>query len=169
LKQTDRYFFFWKGPLSQWHRCAFTVDGVSYSSAEQYMMAKKALLFGDMKSHEKIMASGSPREQKALGRTVRDFNADIWNREARNYVYTANMAKFSQNPDLKRFLLETNGLIVEASPLDTIWGIGLDEDDPRALDKAQWKGTNWLGEVLTKVRTELLRAAQKDDTDSITR
>jgi len=138
------------------------VDGVSYNSAEQYMMARKALLFGDMKSYEKIMASGSPREQKALGRTVRDFNADIWNREARDYVYTANMAKFSQNPDLKRFLLETEGLIVEASPLDTIWGIGLDEDDPEALDRSKWKGTNWLGEVLTKVRTELLKSGQSD-------
>lgn len=138
------------------------MDGVSYNSAEQYMMARKALLFGDMKSYEKIMASGSPREQKALGRTVRDFNADIWNREARDYVYTANMAKFSQNPDLKRFLLETEGLIVEASPLDTIWGIGLDEDDPEALDRSKWKGTNWLGEVLTKVRTELLKSGQSD-------
>ncbi len=119
------------------------------------MMARKALLFGDIKSLDKIMASHSPREQKAIGRTIREFKPEVWNAHARDYVYTANLAKFSQNQDLKRVLLETRGLIVEASPLDTIWGIGLDEDDPRALDKAQWKGTNWLGEVLTKVRTAL--------------
>ncbi|MGV8120593.1 MAG: NADAR family protein [Candidatus Xenobiia bacterium LiM19] len=155
MKQTEKFFFFWKGPLSQWHRCMFTVDNVSYNCAEQYMMAKKAELFGDLKSLERIMSSNSPREQKALGRKVKNFEPKIWNSQAKNHVLKANTAKFSQNPDLKRFLLDTKGLIVEASPLDTIWGIGLDEDDPRALDRAQWKGTNWLGEVLTKVRTAL--------------
>ena len=89
------------------------------------------------------------------------------NSQAKNLVLKANMAKFSQNPDLKRVLLDTKGLIVEASPLDTIWGIGLDEDDPRALDRAQWKGTNWLGEVLTKVRASLCNSDRQSKVDGI--
>lgn len=149
------YTFFYSGPFSQWHRCRFTVDGVEYCSAEQYMMHQKALLFGDGEIAEQIMQATHPRVQKALGRKVRNFDADRWTAVCRDIVYRGNYAKFSQNEDKKAALLATTGTLVEASPYDRIWGIGLGADDPRRLDPKTWKGTNWLGEVLTKVRDDL--------------
>jgi ribA/ribD-fused uncharacterized protein len=156
-----QYTFFWKGPLSQWQRCRFVVDGVAYNCAEQFMMAQKAALFGDRETLEQILASKSPREQKAFGRKVRRFDASRWNSCARDIVYRGNWARFTQNLDLQEILLATfPTLLVEASPEDTIWGIGLAEDDPRAWERKTWRGTNWLGEVLTRVRDDIM--AEKD-------
>jgi ribA/ribD-fused uncharacterized protein len=131
---------------------------VEYNTAEQFMMAQKALLFGDTKTHTKIMKEKSPREQKALGRGVEGFSIPIWQEHAKNIVYAANYAKFSQNPELAAALKATVGTtLVEASPYDNIWGIGLTEDDHNAQSRSTWKGLNWLGEVLTKVREDLIR------------
>lgn len=154
MKITEKYVFFWGGVFSQWYEYAMIIGGVEYNCAEQYMMAMKAQHFGDKESLDKIMATKSPNTQKALGRKVKNFDPIEWSKVAQQRVYEANMEKFAS--DLKEKLLSTNDLeIVEASPYDTIWGIGLSQDDPRALDKTTWRGTNLLGEVLMKVRKEL--------------
>lgn len=151
----EQFVFFYGGPFSQWYRSLFLVDGVIYNCAEQYMMAQKALLFEDEEAHHKIMKSHSPSDQKATGRKVKNFDADKWNLVAKSITYRANLAKFS-TPHLKGILLETgNKEIVEASPTDRIWGIGLSETDPDRLDKTKWRGTNWLGEVIMQVRDTL--------------
>ncbi len=154
---SEEYTFFWHGPFSQWHPSKFDVDGVTYKCMEQYMMANKAMLFDDSVCLKKILDSHSPREQKHLGRTVIGFNKTTWNGVARQIVKDGNYAKFTQNSDLKQLLLDTVGTtLVEASPYDKIWGIGLTEDDPKRLDKKNWKGTNWLGQVLTEVRDQII-------------
>jgi ribA/ribD-fused uncharacterized protein len=155
----EQFTFFWHGPFSQWHGCRFKIDGIIYNCAEQYMMAQKAVLFKDEDALAKIMATGSPRIQKGLGRKVRGFNPSKWDACSREIVYRGNWAKFTQNDDLQELLLATKGTtIVEASPSDSIWGIGLGEDDPRAWDRKTWRGKNWLGEVLTRVRDDILKA-----------
>lgn len=144
---------FYGGPFSNWAFAPFHLDGTDYTCSEQYMMAKKAELFDDEDTLKKIMATDSPHEQKALGKKVKNFNKAKWEAVAKEVVYRGCLAKFNQNPDLKAFILSTEDqVLVEASPTDTIWGIGLAENDPRALDPNQWKGTNWLGEVLMDVR-----------------
>lgn len=152
----DNFVFFWDGVYSQWFRSYFVVDGVTYNCAEQYMMAMKAVFFEDSETLTAIMESMNPRDQKALGRQVRNFDTARWDAVSRDFVFKANVAKFSQNERLKEFLLNTGDKeIVEASPYDKIWGIGMSETDPDRFDKAKWRGTNWLGEVLMRVRTEL--------------
>jgi len=161
-----RFTFFWQeqSPFSQWHRSAFEVDGVRYACAEQYMMAGKARLFGDAEVLARILESNSPRAHKALGRKVRHFDAARWEQAREQIVYEGNRAKFTQNPTLLKALLATAGTeLVEASPLDRIWGVGLSEDDPRIRNPARWRGLNLLGKVLTRLREDLLAggAAQK--------
>jgi len=157
----EKFTFFWGGEFSQWYPSRFMIDTVIYNCAEQYMMAKKAELFNDSTTWELIMNSTSPREQKALGRGVANFNADLWNANCKRFVKEATVAKFTQNQKLYDVLMRSKGTtLVEASPEDKIWGIGLAEHDPRALDRATWQGTNWLGEIITEVREELI--AQED-------
>lgn len=153
----ERFTFFWDGPFSQWAKSSFTVDKVRYVCAEQYMMAEKARLFMDKDAERMILASGDPKEQKRLGRAVQGFNEQKWDNAAKDIVYRGNYAKFSQHDDLRKLLLATAGtVLVEASPYDKVWGIGLSKDDPRASQRNQWQGKNWLGEVLTKVREDLM-------------
>lgn len=153
----EKFTFFWNGPFSQWHPSKFEIDGITYNCAEQYMMAQKAILFNDSESLEKIMQSDSPREQKALGRKVKNFDAKKWNEIAKSVVSKGNLAKFQQNEELREELFKTQGTtLVEASPFDKVWGIGLDEKNPLAQNRETWKGTNWLGEVLTDVREKLM-------------
>ena len=154
---TDQYTFFWSGPFSQWYPSKFNVQGIDYNCAEQYMMYHKAIMFGDIDALEAIMETNSPREQKAIGRKVNNFDQTQWNRFAKDIVYVGNYAKFTQNLDLQQYLLETAGtLLVETSPYDKIWGIGLNEVEAAITPQDQWKGTNWLGEVLTQVRDDIL-------------
>jgi len=154
--ERDGFVFFWNGWPSQWHPAEFTVDGVAYTCTEQFMMAEKARLFGDDETLRQILATASPREQKALGRQVRGFDADRWTAACRDVVHRGNVAKFSQNADLKALLLATGDkTLVEASPTDRIWGIGLAADDRRATDRSAWRGKNWLGEALMRVRADL--------------
>ena len=153
----ERFTFFWDGPFSQWHRSPFMLDSARYLAAEQYMMAAKARLFGDDERLSRIMAAEEPSDQKALGRSVRGFDRRAWQKVARDIVYRGNRAKFSTHRDLLALLLATEGTtLVEASPFDTIWGIGLAEDDPLASDRSAWRGMNWLGETLTRLRGDLL-------------
>lgn len=155
----ETFTFFWNGPFSQWHICKFKLDNVEYNCAEQWMMASKARFFKDDLSLRKILKANDPREQKRLGREVANFIEDKWNGVARDVVYRGNEAKFIQNPKLKEVLLKTKGTtLVEASPYDQVWGIGLRESDPRALDRKTWKGKNWLGQVLTALRDELIKS-----------
>jgi ribA/ribD-fused uncharacterized protein len=152
----DNFIFFYGGYFSQWARTKFTIDGVEYNTAEQYMMCQKALLFGDDEAYQKILKSHDPSIQKATGRKVKNFDADKWNAVSRSVVYRANLAKFTSAPYLKKFLLDTGDKeIVEASPTDRIWGIGMAENDPDRFDKSKWRGTNWLGEVIMQVRDTL--------------
>jgi hypothetical protein len=150
------YVLFWGGWPSQWHPSNFEIEKVRYNCAEQYMMAEKARLFGDQSSLKKIMASRSPKDQKQFGRNVAGFVEQKWTSVCRDVVYRGNLAKFFQNEDLRQILLSTGTTtIVEASPHDKIWGIGLDRHDPDAMRPSKWKGKNWLGEAIMRVRAEL--------------
>lgn len=152
------YHLFHGGYLSQWYPCHFMIDGITYNCAEQYMMAQKAKIFNDQEILQKILDAPHPREQKTLGRQIKNFDVDIWNAVAKKVVYKGNMAKFISHTNIYNRLMQTfPAILVEAAPYDKIWGIGLDIDDPRAKDCKQWLGTNWLGEVLTEVRNTLHR------------
>jgi ribA/ribD-fused uncharacterized protein len=156
IKVTDRFVFFWNGWPSQWFASEFTIDGVTYNCCEQFMMAEKARFFDDQETLKQVLESENPREQKALGRRVRNFDESKWNQVCRGIVWRANHAKFSQNPALLQSLIETGDrIIVEASPTDRIWGIGLGADDPRAEQPSLWRGKNWLGIALMQVREAL--------------
>jgi ribA/ribD-fused uncharacterized protein len=158
----EKFTFFWSGPFSQWHPSPFEIDGVSYNCCEQWMMASKARLFNDQETLKKIMSAVMPSDQKRYGREVRGFDKEKWDAVARDFVYQGNYAKFTQNPDLESVLMATVGTtLVEASPEDCIWGIGLRKTDPRAKDRKTWRGTNWLGEMITKVREDLLKEKSK--------
>ena len=120
------FFFTEASPFSQWYRCAFTVAGNTFGCAEQFMMHGKALLFGDAAVAAEILAADHPRAHKALGRKVKGFDDVMWKRERENIVMAGNRAKFTQNPTLLAALLATAApTLVEASPFDRIWGIGL--------------------------------------------
>jgi ribA/ribD-fused uncharacterized protein len=155
---SKQYVMFWNtpSPFDQWTTAHFTLDGLSYVCPEQYMMASKARLFGDSEIEQQILATESPKEHKRLGRGVRGFDGSVWNEARCEIVRTANMAKFSQNLELKRMLLETGDrAFVEASPFDKIWGIGLAANKPAAYDRARWRGLNLLGNILNDVRLTL--------------
>jgi ribA/ribD-fused uncharacterized protein len=165
-----QFLFFWGhtskgdglGPhvLSQWWPATFEIGDDVYSSAEQYMMAEKARLFGDDAARSAILATSDPRKAKAIGRRVANFEAHIWEENRFSIVVRGNYAKFGQNGALRRYLLETGRrVLVEASPFDSIWGIGLRANDPKAEKPAEWAGLNLLGFALMSVRTAL---AQED-------
>ena len=162
----DDFVFFWghtdrkedvnKSCLSQWYMCSFVVDNVSYNCAEQFMMAEKARIFGDDDTWQQIMASYDPMTIKKLGRKVRNFNAYVWKKNCQQIVKRGNLAKFSQNQKLLEYLLGTGDkILVEASPKDTIWGIGLAEDASEASNPRLWQGENLLGFALMEVRDML--------------
>jgi ribA/ribD-fused uncharacterized protein len=154
----SKFHFFWMGPFSQWAMRDMVIDGVEYNCCEQYMMSEKARLFKDEYALKEILKSDDPKEQKAWGRQVKGFVKDEWEAIARDVVYKANYAKFTQHPNLKDILMATGDkVIVEASPEDCIWGIGLRASDSRAQDPKKWRGTNWLGEALMQVREQLKR------------
>lgn len=149
---------FWGGAFSNFYPCKFVVDGVEYISSEQYFMAQKALYFNDEEIHRQILNSKNPKDAKSLGRKVANFNADEWMKVCEEKMYEGVYAKFSQNEDLKAFLLddEFKGKgFVEGSPIDGIWGVKIYYDSPNIDDENNWNGLNLLGKVLDKVREEL--------------
>jgi ribA/ribD-fused uncharacterized protein len=153
----ETFTFFWKSKLSQWQRSPFVLGGVAFTHAEQGMMYSKALLFGDREAAAAILAADHPRDQQAIGRTVRNFDPTTWWLFREGIVFAANLARFRQNADQRELLFATRGTtLVEASPEDRVWGIGLAADDPRAQHRSQWLGLNLLGEALTRVREVLL-------------
>ena len=148
---------FLRGPLSQWHRAHFTVDDEDFTCAEQYMMYRKAVLFGDDRMARKIIETDKPFEHKRMGQNVQGFDEDAWVANREDIVLAANRAKFGQSPGLARRLVATQGTILaEANPRDEIWGIGLAEDDPRVQEPEHWRGLNLLGAILMEVRQELV-------------
>jgi ribA/ribD-fused uncharacterized protein len=145
-----------KGCLSQWWPASFTVDGETYASAEHFMMAAKALLFGDTEIAERIRKAPHPRAAKALGRQVRGFDEQRWAERRFGLVVTGNRAKFGQHPDLRDYLLATGSrILAEASPHDRIWGIGLAAAHEHATSPEHWPGLNLLGFALMEVRRQL--------------
>jgi len=145
-----------KSCFSQWWQVNFTIDNIEYKSAEHYMMAEKARLFKDEEILQKILECKSPVAAKKLGRQVKNFKANLWDENRFEIVKKANLYKFSQNEQLKTFLLTTKSrVLVEASPVDAIWGIGLAEDHNNASNPKKWRGENLLGFALMEVRDEL--------------
>ncbi|MFI6321967.1 NADAR family protein [Nonomuraea sp. NPDC050556] len=165
--QALRYLFFWghqpthdgrvgAGCLSQWWPVEFSEDGHVFASAEHYMMAHKAWLFDDHETAAKILGARHPGEAKALGRAVQGFDESVWDARRFDIVVRGNVAKFGQHPELKEFLLATrNRVLVEASPVDRIWGIGLTAADERAASPSTWQGLNLLGFALMAAREAL--------------
>lgn len=151
----NKYTFFYKSKLSQWHMVKFVVEGVTFNCAEQFMMYKKALLFNDLETAKLIMDADHPREQQRLGRIVKNYNQEIWDTHKYTIVYNGNYNKFKQNKEDLEWLLKTEGLLVEASPVDDVWGVGLSANDPLIQDEKNWRGKNLLGKVLTEVRETL--------------
>lgn len=163
-----KFVFFWghqpgknesigKACLSQWYESAFVIDGITYPTAEHYMMAEKARLFRDENTLQMILSAWHPGEAKKLGRRVAGFDESVWAAHRFDIVVRANLAKFSQHPPLRRYLLGTGErVLVEASPVDPIWGIGMAETDADAQNPNLWRGLNLLGFALMQVR-ECLR------------
>ncbi|WP_078910976.1 NADAR family protein [Streptomyces sp. NRRL WC-3742] len=142
--------------LSQWWPQPFTVDGVTYASAEHWMMAGKARMFDDHATAARILDARTPAEAKKLGRLVKDFDDETWVANRFELVVEGNIAKFQQDENLLSYLLSTNTrVLVEASPLDQIWGIGLAADDIRAQQPDEWRGLNLLGFALMEARARL--------------
>jgi ribA/ribD-fused uncharacterized protein len=145
--------------LSQWFPCAFELEGTRYISAEHFMMAEKARLFGDETALAAVLAASTPSEAKALGRAVRGYDDVAWGRARVEAVVRGNVAKFGQDPELRKFLQVTSPrILVEASPRDRIWGIGMGSGNPDARNPAAWRGQNLLGFALVEARERLGRA-----------
>ena len=145
--------------LSNWHPCRFTYHGIDFTSVEQFMMLSKAKLFADEMSAQQILATKDPMTQKTIGRKVKAFDLALWESRRESVVFVGCREKFSQNPGLRTILLATAPTeLVEASPYDLIWGIGLGGCDSRITDRRHWRGRNLLGITLMKVRDALSRS-----------
>jgi ribA/ribD-fused uncharacterized protein len=170
LEETDalpEFLLFWghrqprgggvgQGCLSQWYAAPFTVDGVRYATAEHYMMVEKARLFGDAGAEARVLATDDPGKAKSAGRGVGGFDEETWVAHRYDIVVAANAAKFGQHSALANFLLGTGErVLVEASPYDTVWGIGLSASQPEARQPSRWRGLNLLGFALMDVRGTL--------------
>jgi ribA/ribD-fused uncharacterized protein len=166
---SPEYLFFWghtqkhadvidAACFSQWFPRSFTVNGVHYATAEHFMMAAKARLFGDEAALVTVLAASSPSEAKAGGRAVRDFDEETWRDARSEIVVQGNLAKFGQHPDLLAHLLSTRDkVLVEASPRDRIWGIGMGASSPDAGVPSRWRGSSLLGFALMEAREHLGR------------
>lgn len=166
------YLFFWghkplpggeigKSCLSQWWPATFTLEGERYPTSEHFMMAEKARLFEDEATRARILLASSPGAAKRLGREVRGFEQSRWEAARFEIVVRGNRAKFEQHLMLRDFLLSTGGrVLVEASPMDRIWGIGLAADDPRVENPGLWRGLNLLGFALMEVRRLLSQTSE---------
>jgi len=156
--ETPTHIFFWNGEFSNWYSsmCRFRYKGITFYNSEQCFMWEKAIYFHDMEMAERIVRTPEPSEAKALGRLVKNFDADAWSEVSYDIMVSIVFEKFNQNHMLKRVLLESeNKVLVEASPYDVIWGIGLHYTNEKCLDEANWKGLNLLGKALMEVRDKI--------------
>jgi ribA/ribD-fused uncharacterized protein len=174
MKYTDKYVFFYGDCFSNWAFGSFTakaIDGntYTYNCSEQALMHNKALCFGDLHTAEKIMLAEHPREQKTLGRKVNGYKDDVWNAVRFEVMVMILVRKFACSPSFFKTLMSVTPqqIIVEASPYDTIWGIGLGLDSPDLENETKWRGTNLLGEALMKTR-EVLELGTSHDLDVYT-
>lgn len=163
-----KFLFFWdhqpsadgsisQSCFSQWWESPFEKDGQIYPTAEHWMMAGKAKLFGDDGILAKVLLAKTPGKAKELGRKVKNFDPEVWDNSKFKMVVEGNLYKFSADPSLKLFLLRTESrVLVEASPVDTVWGIGLAADNKKVADPFQWRGGNLLGYALMEVRDLLI-------------
>lgn len=152
------YFYGKNNCFSNWYPIHFVdEDGILFENNEQYMMYHKAILFKDEKQAIKILKTNDPFTIKKMGRKVKNFDKNIWNQQAKEIVDSGCLLKFSQNEDIKNILLSTDErILAEASPYDKIWGIGINETD--AKKGKPWKGENWLGECLMRVRDSIINS-----------
>jgi ribA/ribD-fused uncharacterized protein len=186
MRTTASHVYFWGGPFSQWFRsdeqfeCSFEAelpmlaggpDGsrdrlarsgrrLVFSSAEKYMMAAKASIFGDVGpggTLERIMSIHDCRTIKAIGREVPglaggkwdDRDRALWDRACMAAVTIGNYSKFSQSDGLHGLMTTMEGRrFVEGSPKDDIWGVKLSWNDPAIEDERNWRGKNRLGTAL---------------------
>ena len=158
IKVYQSHVAFWNSPFSNYHPCTFVYKEVEWRSSEQCFMAMKAKHFNDEESYELILQAKTPRQAKALGRKVKNFDSS-WADVSKSVMFEVVLAKFSQNEDLKNLILneEFKGKkFVEGSPKDTKWGVGMIWTDPNIDDESNWKGSNYLGQVLDEVREQLL-------------
>ena len=152
------------GYLSNWYHSVFTVDEITFSSMEQYMMYEKAILFQDYQTAEKILSTDDVAEIKALGRMVQHFDEEIWREKREKIVHKGVLQKFLQNPELAEKLLETGEqMIAECAVKDKIWGIGLSMGDEERFCVDKWKGQNLLGQILMQVRAEISVQSQNTE------
>ncbi|MFJ2907487.1 NADAR family protein [Streptomyces sp. NPDC091279] len=168
-----KYLHFWGhspradgriGPscLSQWWPSPFTVSGVEYATAEHWMMAAKARLFADPEAERRVLAAAHPAEAKKAGRLVRGFDDAVWARERYGIVVEGNVHKFAADEEVRAFLVNTGErVLVEASPVDRVWGIGLAADDAAAREPERWRGPNLLGFALMEARARLREGAAR--------
>ena len=164
MRITDTHVYFYGGPAiySNWYSNPenprqFLRKNHWFANTEQAFMYEKALIFDDYEMAEKILLTPNPKEVKALGRQIKNFDAEIWSDVARGVMTSVNLDKYCQNPLFEKELLKTgNRILVEASPYDKIWGVGLHYTDDAILDEKNWVGKNWLGKALMNVR-ELLK------------
>lgn len=159
MKLTDKYIFFYgnKDHFSNFYQTKFIVNGINFSCGEQFIMYNKAILFNDIDIATQIINESDPVKIKKLGRKVKNFNDNIWSKMREQIAYNGLYAKYKQNIILHDYIIETDMLkIVEASPIDKIWGIGLGIYDIQIEDKKNWKGSNILGKILMNVRSQLL-------------
>ncbi|WLE95427.1 MAG: NADAR family protein [Candidatus Electrothrix communis] len=168
------YIFFWRHTppedgsanqscLSQWYAASFEVEKIRFPTAEHYMMYRKAELFGDSDAAAKVMQSDNPGAAKAVGRSVRNFQRETWNKHCVETVTLGNINKFAQNRVILNYLLATdNKVLAEASPYDGVWGIGLGSDAKGIENPLTWKGKNLLGFALMEARARLREQLSSD-------
>lgn len=159
-----KYDFFYGRyhPLSHWYLSDFILSDMTFNCVEQWMMFSKAYLFGDKETAIKMLNESNPSNQRKLGRQVKYFKNDIWEKKRENIIYKGNYVKFSQNSTLREYLLNTgNSILAEASPTDLVWGIGYGVHDENRLYPERWRGKNLLGKILMQVREDLRKEQSK--------
>lgn len=167
MRKTKTHVYFYGGIYSQWSKSPFKENGKTFKTAEHYMMYHKALLFEPEKAIE-ILKTNTPKEAKAMGRNIKNFDAKVWEEKCMDIVTQGNILKFSQNKELLKTMLQDNPkILVEASPVDKIWGIGLHYDDNTVLNEKSWKGTNKLGICLMRARNHILNKQIKGTNEKI--
>ena len=157
MKTTKTHVYFWGGVYSQWYKASFTENGKVFQTVEHYMMYNKALTFDPSKANL-IFETNNPKKIKAIGRSLTNFDKDVWDKVCMDIVIQGNYFKFTQNKDLlNQMLVDAPKTLVEASPVDKIWGVGLLEDDPLILNESNWRGENKLGKCLMLARARIIK------------